>query len=75
MNSEDLASDPYSSTRMNANLFLFLFNVVTRNLIMSRCGRLFLGGNTKGHEAAEHIVTKVEVNPRMLSTLKNAKYI
>ena len=31
--------------------------------------------NPKGYEVEEHIATKVEVNPRMLSTLKNAKYI
>ena len=34
-----------------------------------------MDGNTKGYEAAEHIATKVEVNPRMLLTLKNEKSI
>ena len=34
-----------------------------------------MDGNSKGYEVAEHIATKVEVNPRMLSTLKNAKTI
>ena len=42
---------------------------------MSRGGRLLLDGNPKGYEVSEHIATKVEVNPRMLSTLKNAKSI
>ena len=32
-------------------------------------------GNPKGYELAEHIATKVEVNPRMLLKLKNKKYI
>ena len=40
---------------------------------MSRGRRLLLDGNTKGYEVAEYISTKVEVNPRMLSTLKNEK--
>ena len=31
--------------------------------------------NPKGYEVAENIITKVEVNTRMLSTLKNAESI
>ena len=31
--------------------------------------------NLKGYEVGEHISTKVEVNPQMLSTLKKGKYI
>ena len=42
---------------------------------MSRGGRLLLDGNPKGYEVAEHISIKVEVNLRMLLTLKNAKSI
>ena len=42
---------------------------------MSRGGRLLLDGNPNGYEVAEHIFTKVEVNPRMISTLKNEKFI
>ena len=38
---------------------------------MSRSGRLLLDGNPNGYEVAERIATKVVVNPRMLSTLKN----
>ena len=34
---------------------------------------MFLGENTKGWELSEHIATKVEVNLRMNSILKNAK--
>ena len=34
-----------------------------------------MDGNPKGYEVAYHIATKVEVNPRMLSALKNAKII
>ena len=30
-----------------------------------------MDGNPKENEVAEHIATKVEVNPRMLSILKN----
>ena len=48
---------------------------VTRNFRMSRGGHLLLDGNTKGYEVADHTATKVEVNPQMLSTLKNAKSI
>ena len=48
---------------------------MTSNFRMSRGGRLHLDGNPKGYEVAEHIATKVEVNPRMISTLKNAKSI
>ena len=75
INSDDLASTPYSSTLMNATFISRFLNVVTRNLRMSRGGSLLLDGNTKGYELAEHIATKLEVNPRMLSTSKNAKSI
>ena len=34
-----------------------------------------MDGNPKGYEVAEHTDTTVEVNPRMLSTLKNEKSI
>ena len=43
--------------------------------MMSRGGRLLLDGNTKECEVAEHIATKVEVNPHMLLTLENTKSI
>ena len=42
---------------------------------MSRGGSLLLDGNPNGYEVAEHIDTNVEVNPRMLSTLKNEKSV
>ena len=42
---------------------------------MSRGGLLILDGNKKGYGVEEHIATKVEVNPCMLSTLKNAIFI
>ena len=75
INSDDLASAPSSSTLMNATFLSWFLNVVTINFRISRGGRLLLDGNPKGYEVAEHIATKVEVNPRMLSTLKNAKSI
>ena len=57
-------------------MFLSLFlNAVNINLRMSRGGRLIMGGNQKGYKVAEHIATKVEVKPQMLSTLKIAKSI
>ena len=31
--------------------------------------------NPKGYVETEYIATNVEVNPRILSTLKNAKYV
>ena len=40
---------------------------------MPRGGRLLLDGNPKVYEVAEHIFTKVEVNPRMFSTMKKRK--
>ena len=49
--------------------------MVTRNFRISIGGRLLLDGNPKGYEVAEHIAKKVEVNSRILSTLKNAKSI
>ena len=75
INFDDLASAPSSSTLTNATLLSWFINVVTRNFRMSRGGRLLLDGNPKGYEVAEHKATKVEVNPRILSTLKNAKSI
>ena len=42
---------------------------------MSIVVRLLLDGNPKGYDVADHISTRVEVNPRMLSALKNAKYV
>ena len=74
-NSEYLASDPSSSTMTNATFLCLFLNVVTRKLRMSRGRRLILDGNQKGYEVAEHIATKVEVNPWILSTFKNAKSI
>ena len=70
INSEDLSSDPYSSIHMNATFLSWFLNAVTINMRMSRGGRLLLDVNPKGHELSEYISTKVEVNPRMLSTLK-----
>ena len=75
INSEDIGSSPSTLTLMNAT-FLYLFlNLVTIFFRMSRGGRLILDTNPKGHEVAEHIATKFEVNTRILSTLKNEKYI
>ena len=42
---------------------------------MSRGGRLILDGKPKGYEVAKHIDKKFEINPWMISTLKNAKSI
>ena len=42
---------------------------------MSSVERLFLDGEPKGGEVAEHVATKVEVKPRILSILKNSKSI
>ena len=70
-----MASAPSSSTLMNATFLSCFLNVVTRNFRISRGGSLLLGGNPNGYEVADHIDTKVEVNPRMISTLKNAKSI
>ena len=75
INYEDLASALYSSTMMNATFLSWFLNVVTRNFRMSRVGCLLLDRNPKGYEVAYHTATKVEVNPQMISTLKNAKYI
>ena len=69
--SEYLASAPYSSTQTNANFLSLFLNVVTRNVRISRGGCLLMDGNPNGYEVAEHKTTKVEVNTRMLSKLKN----
>ena len=42
---------------------------------MSGGGRLLLDGNPKGGEVEERIAIKVEGNPRMISALKNERYI
>ena len=60
---------------MNAYFLSWFFNVVTIHIRMLRGRRLLLDGNRKGYEVAEHIVKKVEINPHMLSILKNEKYI
>ena len=73
--SEDLDIAPSSSTFMNATVLSWFINVLTRIFRMSRGGCLLLDENPKGYEVAEHIATKVEVNLRILSTLKNAKFI
>ena len=75
MNSEDLASAPYSSTLMNVTFLYWLLNIVTRNFRMPRYGRLLLDGSQKWYEVADHIATKVEVNQRMISASKNEKSI
>ena len=36
---------------------------------------MLLDGNPNGFEVSEHIATKLEVNKRILSILKNEKYI
>ena len=36
---------------------------------------MILDGNPKGYEVAYYIYKKIEVNPRMLSTLKNVESI
>ena len=71
INSEDLASSPSSCNLMNATFLSWFINVVTINFRILRVGRLLLDGNPKGCEVADHIATKVKVNLRMLSTLKN----
>ena len=70
MNSEDISGAPSSSTHINATLVYLFVNEVTRNLRISGVRRLLLDGNPKGCEVAEHIATKVELNPQMLSTFK-----
>ena len=40
-----------------------------------RRGLFLMGVNQKGCEVSEQIATKFEVNPQMLSILKNAKSI
>ena len=62
MNSEDLASAPYSSAQVDETFLSLLLNVVAINLRMSRGGRFLLDGNPKRGEVAESIATKFEVN-------------
>ena len=75
MNSEDLDRVSYSSNWMNTTLWSWFLNLVTSHFIISR-GRCFLPGvSPQGYEVEEHIATKVKINPRIISTLKNAKCI
>ena len=60
---------------MNATFLSWFINIVTRNFRMSRVRHFLLGGNPKGCEVAEHITTKVELNPRMLLTLRNTEFV
>ena len=48
---------------------------MTINLRVSIGGCLLLDGNPKGYEVEEHILKKFKVNPQMLSTSKNEKFI
>ena len=75
INYEDLSSAPYSYTMMNANFLSLFLNIVTIKFSASRGGRLLMDGNPKGCEVAEHIATKFELNPWMISTFKNEKFI
>ena len=75
MNSEDLASALSSSTQMNVTFLFWFLNVMKINLKMSIIGHLFLDGNPKSYEVAEHIATKVELNLQMIWTLKKAESI
>ena len=75
MNPEDLTSDPYSITHMNKTFLSWLLNIATKEFRISRGGHLPLYVNPKGYEVAEHIVTKTEVNTRILTTFKNEKSI
>ena len=60
---------------MNETVSLRFFNVLERNMRISRVGCLFLYGNPKGYEVSEHIAGNVGVNARIISTWKNGKYI
>ena len=55
---------------MNVTFLSWFLNVVKINFRVSIVGHLLLDGYPKGYEVAEHIATKVEENPRMLSILK-----
>ena len=57
------------------NFLILITQCSDKKLRMSRGVRLILDGNPKGCEVAKHIATKVEINPRMLSTLKKGKSI
>ena len=70
INSEDLSNKKSSSTCMNATLLLWLLNAVKSSLRIPRVRCLILDENSKGCELAEHVATKFEVDPQMLSTLK-----
>ena len=60
---------------MNATFLSWFLNVVRSKLRISREFSFILGVNPKGYEVSEHIVTKVKVNPWMLTTLRKKKPI
>ena len=57
------------------NIIIMITQCSEINFRISRCGCLLLYINPKGYEVAEHKATKVELNPRMILTLKNEKSI
>ena len=73
--SEDITSDPYSWTLIDATFLSWFLNVFTINVRESRVRHFLLDGNPKWYEVEEHIATKVEANIQMLSTFKNKKSI
>ena len=75
INSEDRASEPSFPTRINATLLSRFIDLLNSLFRMSIDVFLLLYVNTKGYEVAEDISKNVEVNPRMISTLKYEKYI
>ena len=70
INSEDIDNLTSSSTLINASLLSLFLNVVTVNLSILIGVRLILDVKPNGCEVSEYISTKVEVNPRIPSTLK-----
>ena len=75
INSECLFSAQYLSTHMNENFLSWLLNVLNWNLRMSIGGSFHLDIKPKGYKVKKYIATNVEVNSRMVSTLRNEKSI
>ena len=60
---------------MKETFLSWFLNVLTINLSMLIVGLFLMGLNPNVYEVAERIARNVEVDPQMLSTLKNWKYI
>ena len=71
INLEDPASTPYSSKLIEVTLLFLFLNALASNFKTSRGGLLIIDRKQSAYGVVEHISTKVEATPQILSSLKN----